>query len=696
MDGTIPPLDVLVQLKNKFGFVLYVDEAHSFGAIGKTGRGCLELWNDLHPQNPVPVDVIDIRSAVLSKAVGGLGGFVCATARFNDRLRKRSEELQKRGESLTTSTMLQTMRLLLQPLRLSRQLHRLRDISRFCHEELDRQGVRVYGDAYVPMLPVYCGRPSKACELSYVLRKLGLVASPVSAPAVEIWESRVRVTLSAAYSDEDVNRLIDAIVDASQQIGISRPSKLVRRVYRYTEDRNGTPKLQKESQEAQQYLDGLLRQQVEQLSVNRTHTMSLFEANCGRSIIEAGHAARQQFGLGSGSARWILGTFPPHLDVEELTARLTQLPSAMTYPDSDLGLMSSVAGLCRPIIGCKKHYFLIPAILCSSAEEGLRVASKNSGTVCIRYADHDALVLLFGALTGRKDTYITLYLDTVIDGHHIDHSDLAARLEAYKGVVRGITIFINDVNGLEPHNSPLWFDIATLSKRLSARILVSGSFYRALGLPGGYLAGDATLIEELRYTSRCYMFTTSPQPFVMAMIKEVLQARVREAATVSDIELTDTSISRKIKIANLQPSLGLRVVPWLLVISLIIGLLAWLFGSLSGLVTILVVIGSTNWLMTTTYCPTFTDLVKNRCLSRGPPPKTLPAAAGYGRLGPRQPASKPTLRWDRESSWLRGSRILGTRSLGAAQQWSSVAQAGLAAGAISNQAARQEILERWR
>ena len=90
MDGTLPPLGRLYELKQRYGFVLYCDEAHSFLSIGRTGRGCLEAWNDDHPTEKLPADVIDIRSATLSKAVGAIGGFVCATARFKSALCSKS------------------------------------------------------------------------------------------------------------------------------------------------------------------------------------------------------------------------------------------------------------------------------------------------------------------------------------------------------------------------------------------------------------------------------------------------------------------------------------------------------------------------------------------------------------------------------------------------------------------------------
>jgi serine palmitoyltransferase len=56
---------------------------------------------------------------------------------------------------------------------------------------------------------------------------------------------------------------------------------------------------------------------------------------------------------------------------------------------------------------------------------------------------------------------------------------------------------------------------------------VYGSFYRAFELSGGFLAGDDVLIQELRFTSRGYMFSTSPQPLVMDMARQALEMRVK-------------------------------------------------------------------------------------------------------------------------------------------------------------------------
>jgi hypothetical protein len=102
---------------------------------------------------------------------------------------------------------------------------------------------------------------------------------------------------------------------------------------------------------------------------------------------------------------------------------------------------------------------------------------------------HDALVSSFGTLSLRKDAYITLYLETLVNAAYIDLVDLATRLAANQAAGVRITLLLNDAEGLGSHGPhrlgiTATADLAGLSQMLSARILVSGSFYRAFGLPG--------------------------------------------------------------------------------------------------------------------------------------------------------------------------------------------------------------------
>ncbi|OQV07906.1 hypothetical protein CLAIMM_12257 isoform 2 [Cladophialophora immunda] len=350
MDGTVPALDTLVRLKQKYNFTLLADEAHSLMCLGRTGRGCIGVWNEKHPDQPVPTDLFDLRTGTLSKSVGAIGGIVCGKSRFAATVLKRRDEMLASGaDPVPTSSIIQTLNVLGQPTLLQRHLRRLTAAATFVREELHRAGVHVYGNAISPILPVHAGRPSMAAKMSYALRKVGLLATPVSTPAVPFWESRVRICLSADHDNDTVDGLIAAIVKAAQNIGLTGNAKCEPRPFNYLDE---LP-TEQERTEARHTCD-YIRQLIDQDIRRTTGTI------CDHTILDAGHAARSRYGLGSGGARWITGTSELHIQVEKLAARLTGTADALTYPDSFIGLMSTVAALSRPVIGFKKHVFLVP------------------------------------------------------------------------------------------------------------------------------------------------------------------------------------------------------------------------------------------------------------------------------------------------------------------------------------------------
>ncbi|GJO03393.1 polyketide synthase [Mycobacterium marinum] len=73
MDGDLPPLAEIAELKEKYGFLLFVDEAHAIGTVGKTGRGITEHFG-------LPPQVVDIQMGTLSKTFGSCGGYIAGSA----------------------------------------------------------------------------------------------------------------------------------------------------------------------------------------------------------------------------------------------------------------------------------------------------------------------------------------------------------------------------------------------------------------------------------------------------------------------------------------------------------------------------------------------------------------------------------------------------------------------------------------
>jgi 7-keto-8-aminopelargonate synthetase-like enzyme len=526
MEADVPPLDKLHRLKEIYKFTLFCDEAHSLLSIGSTGRGCLEYWNDNHPDAPVPSDLIDIRTATLSKAIGGIGGMIAGKAKFETAIRIHVTELrQDGGETLGSSTMVQTMWVLGQPTLVTRRLRRLADMSRFCRSELARFGIHVWGDEGTPMMPVYTGRPSYAARLSYVTRGYGLLASPVVAPAVPYWEGRVRINLSAEHTDEDVDKLIDALIKGSEDLNLCDTKGIERRHYKYDYPAVVSAQEEAEASAAYDKIRDIINRSAKSMEQDTSRSWSLFSSRCGTLVSDVGAKAQQHFGLGSGGSRWISGTFPPHLSVESLVSKITGSGDCLTYPDSHIGLASTVAALCRPIDGFRRHYVLLSDDLPRAVSDGLTLASPKDRPHLEYFRGIAGLYSLYSQLTAKNaKTYFTIYLQAPTPGDLLALRNVLSRLAKDKPRRSGMTVLIHS-----PHCIPHDPEHVKFAQRPNTELLVFGSFHESMGLAGAYVAGSTGLIQELRFTSRGYMYTTSPQPFVMDMVRATLEKWTAEA-----------------------------------------------------------------------------------------------------------------------------------------------------------------------
>lgn len=196
MDGDIARLPELAALRDKYGAALLVDDAHATGVIGKTGRGTAEYWG--------LEGTVDIQVGTLSKALGAEGGFVCASEDIIRWLRNRSRPFifsTAIGPS-TAAAALASLRLLeAEP----RRLEMLRANTARLRDALTAAGLPLLpGDT--PILPIMCGEEDRAASLARACREEGLLLSAIRPPSVPRGTSRIRLTVTAAHTAEDIDR----------------------------------------------------------------------------------------------------------------------------------------------------------------------------------------------------------------------------------------------------------------------------------------------------------------------------------------------------------------------------------------------------------------------------------------------------------------------------------------------------------
>ncbi len=200
MDGDIAPLRDIYEVTMKYNAMLLIDDAHGFGVLGKDGSGTVAHLG-------LEGEYI-IQMGTLSKAIGGLGGYVAGKRILIDLLINRA-----RGFIFTTGLPPATLAAAdaaLNVMRSSRNLRR----QLLKHAETMKVALTNLGYTLLPsqtqILPVIIGEPQRATDVAEALLAEDVFAPAIRPPAVPSGTSRLRVTVMATHTDSDIQKAIDA------------------------------------------------------------------------------------------------------------------------------------------------------------------------------------------------------------------------------------------------------------------------------------------------------------------------------------------------------------------------------------------------------------------------------------------------------------------------------------------------------
>ncbi|KAI0145654.1 serine palmitoyltransferase 2 [Hypoxylon sp. NC0597] len=208
MEGTMCDLPGILNLKDTYKFALYVDEAHSIGALGPKGRGVCDYFG-IDPSR------VDILMGTLTKSFGANGGYIAAEKHIIDKLRS-SNSATKLGESPTPAVLMQILASLkiiageLVPGQGEERLQRIAFNSRYLRLGLKRLGLIVYGHDDSPIIPIALYNPAKISAFSHEMLKRNISVVVVGYPATPLISSRARFCVSAAHNKDDMDRLLAA------------------------------------------------------------------------------------------------------------------------------------------------------------------------------------------------------------------------------------------------------------------------------------------------------------------------------------------------------------------------------------------------------------------------------------------------------------------------------------------------------
>ncbi|XP_078592782.1 LOW QUALITY PROTEIN: serine palmitoyltransferase 2-like [Branchiostoma floridae x Branchiostoma japonicum] len=216
MEGSIIKLPDFIRLKKKYGAYLYLDEAHSVGALGETGRGVTEYWG-VNPRD------VDIMMGTFTKSFGAAGGYIAGSKRLINHLRAYSHSTTYACSmsAPVAQQVISSMKIIMGEDGTNRGQLRIKQLaanSKYFRQRLVEMGFIVYGNDDSPIVPLLMYMVPKIAAFSREMYEHSVGVVVVGFPATPLTETRARFCLSAAHTREMLDKVLDAISDVGDRL----------------------------------------------------------------------------------------------------------------------------------------------------------------------------------------------------------------------------------------------------------------------------------------------------------------------------------------------------------------------------------------------------------------------------------------------------------------------------------------------
>jgi glycine C-acetyltransferase len=211
MEGLVAPLRELVELAREHDALLFVDESHATGVLGRTGRGTPEHLG-VHGQ-------VDVVTGTFGKALGGAsGGFIAGRAPLIEFLRQKSRPYTF-SNTVPPAVVMGSIAAIDLIERDPSIVDRLHENTDYFRREVVSAGFKIIEGSH-PIVPVMLGEAAIAQDMSRELLGEGVYIKGLWYPVVPKGEARLRAQISAAHSREDLDSALDAFKKVGKRLGI--------------------------------------------------------------------------------------------------------------------------------------------------------------------------------------------------------------------------------------------------------------------------------------------------------------------------------------------------------------------------------------------------------------------------------------------------------------------------------------------
>lgn len=210
MDGDIINLPEVHRIAKKYGALVMIDEAHSMGVIGKTGRGTPEYYDMMGK--------VDVISGTFSKFAGNVGGFTASTKEVVSHIRHTAREylFTAAPPAAQVAGVLAAFDVLDEE---PERLQKLHENNKFFSENMKALGFDL-GYSKTPCNPVMVRDQEKTIRMNQILHENGVFAIAIVFPAVAMNETRIRLGIMATHTRDDLTQALEVFERAGKEVGI--------------------------------------------------------------------------------------------------------------------------------------------------------------------------------------------------------------------------------------------------------------------------------------------------------------------------------------------------------------------------------------------------------------------------------------------------------------------------------------------
>jgi 7-keto-8-aminopelargonate synthetase-like enzyme len=550
MEGDFCRLREIVTLKNRYKAYLYLDEAHSIGAVGPSGRGVTDLLG-------VPTSEVEVMMGTFTKSFGSAGGYVAASRDVINALRQTAP-----GSVFAAAMAPPCAAQALAAFRViagkeagdvgAKKLHAIKENSNWFRMMLEEKGFKTLGDEDSPIIPMMIHHPLKMKWFSQMCMQRGVAVVVVGYPAVPLQYERCRFCISAAHTREQLQKALAVVVEVGDQLGIRfekdmDPNVLAERKERmskYAKQLRDAP-LVLRGDDAGKYkawnpeplvpatpaaAKGSALAAVIEVEQRTTRDFRLFDPvgyakQSPDSVRRAIESTMDTYGFGACGPRGFYGTTIPHLELESAIAKFLRMEAAILYSAGAVTISSVIPALVQP-----GDRVILDTEVQLGIKAGLRLCKAD-----IKWIPHNDLPAMERALQelasptpGRKRpaderkrrTFLIVEAICQRTGKLAPLSQIIALKQKYKALLMLDETLSFGTLGANGRGLCEHFQLEEARHHVDA---IVGSLEHACANVGGFCAGRQGLVEHQRLGGAGYCFSAASPPCSASAAQAVIE-----------------------------------------------------------------------------------------------------------------------------------------------------------------------------